>query len=294
MTNRFQPAILEPVPLLARHLELDLRPGADVRSGVARLCDLAPEKVVVGIGEPLALALGGKIRGLRAFPSISGPGCSFPATQRALWVFFASSDASELHDRARSFGALLANAFVVREEVSCFRYRDGRDLSGYEDGTENPKGELAVEAAILSGAGPGLDGSSFVAVQRWVHDLDEFSKVAQDARDAVIGRRASTNEEIADAPVFAHVKRAAQESYDPPAFMLRRSMPWGGLHEHGLYFVAFGQSFDAFERVLRRMSGADDGIVDGLMTFTRPISGAYYWCPPLDGAGRMDLSALGI
>jgi hypothetical protein len=28
------------------------------------------------------------------------------------------------------------------------------------------------------------------------------------------------------APPSAHVKSAAQESYDPPAFMVRRSMPW--------------------------------------------------------------------
>ena len=57
-------------------------------------------------------------------------------------------------------------------------------------------------------------------------------------------------------------------------------------------FVAFGASVDAFERQLRRMCGLDDGIVDALFRFTRPISGAYYWCPPVrDGA--LDLRALG-
>jgi hypothetical protein len=30
-----------------------------------------------------------------------------------------------------------------------------------------------------------------------------------------------------------------------------------------LYFVAYGESLDRFERVLRRMEGVEDGIVDG-------------------------------
>jgi putative iron-dependent peroxidase len=108
-----------------------------------------------------------------------------------------------------------------------------------------------------------------------------------------VGRSRRTNEELADAPPSAHVKRTAQESFDPPAFMLRRSMPYGTVHEHGLYFVAFGATLDAFERALRRMAGLDDGIVDGLLGFSHAVSGGYYWCPPLGDDGRLDLRALG-
>jgi porphyrinogen peroxidase len=109
----------------------------------------------------------------------------------------------------------------------------------------------------------------------------------------VIGRRRVGNEEIGDAPATAHVKRTAQESFDPPAFMLRRSLPWGGAGEQGLYFVAFGESLDRYERVLDRMAGREDGVVDALLGFSRALSGGYYWCPPLR-AGRLDLSRLGV
>jgi len=285
--SRPQRAVLEPVPKIARYLELDLLPGADARA-VARLGDVAaPERTVLGIGEPLALALGARVEGLRAFPCVAGVGCAFPSTQRALWVFLASDDATDLHDRARALRDLLADAFVVRDEVPCFRYREGRDLSGFEDGTENPKGDLATQAAIRP------DGSTFVAVQRWVHDLDALAKMTPAARSALVGRDLASNEELAGAPPSAHVKRAAQESFDPPAFMVRRSMPWGGVADNGLYFVAYGESLDRFERVLRRMSGADDGIADGLLRFSRAVTGGYYWCPPVDARGRLDTSALG-
>ena len=112
-------------------------------------------------------------------------------------------------------------------------------------------------------------------------------------RDDVIGRHIDDNEEFEEAPESAHVKRSAQESFDPQAFMLRRSLPWSEGMDGGLIFVAFGKSFDAFEAILKRMLGNEDGINDGLFEFTRPISGAYYWCPPVK-SGRLDLSSLGL
>jgi putative iron-dependent peroxidase len=126
-----------------------------------------------------------------------------------------------------------------------------------------------------------------------VHDLDVLAKMAPTARDLVIGRRLANNEEIRDAPESAHVKRTAQESFEPAAFMVRRSMPWGDATRHGLYFVAYGESLDRFERVLRRMSGAEDGIPDALLRFSRATTGGYYFCPPRQG-GALDLSQLGL
>ena len=88
---------------------------------------------------------------------------------------------------------------------------------------------------------------------------------------------------------------ARETSYDTSteAFVLRRSMPWASAEGEGLVFVSFGKSFDAFEALLGRMMGKDDGIVDALFRFTRPVSGCYYWCPPVKD-GKLDLSVLGL
>jgi putative iron-dependent peroxidase len=82
------------------------------------------------------------------------------------------------------------------------------------------------------------------------------------------------------------------ESFDPPTFVLRRSMPWGDVREHGLYFVAYAATLDAFERQLCRMAGLDDGVSDALLQLSRAVTGGYFWCPPV-AAGRLDLRALG-
>jgi putative iron-dependent peroxidase len=112
-------------------------------------------------------------------------------------------------------------------------------------------------------------------------------------QDASIGRRRSDNVELDDAPDSAHVRRTAQEDFSPEAFVLRRSMPWIDADHAGLMFVAFGASLAPFEAQLRRMSGAEDGVVDALFRFTRPVSGANYWCPPMK-AGQLDLRAVGL
>jgi len=282
-----QPAILEPVPPSARFLTFALEPGEDPRPALGRLAEArADERMVLGFGAPIVR---GALDGLRPFPSDLA---LFPSTQAAIWAFLAHSDRGAAFDAGRKLYATLGRGFRVVEEIDSFTYRKNRDLSDFEDGTENPKGEAAVAAAIIGGRGAELDGGSFVAVQRWVHDLRAVEAMSDEAREAAVGRRRVSNEEMADAPVSAHVKRTAQESFDPAAFIVRRSMPWGGVVTHGLYFVAYGESLDRFERQLRRMAGRDDGILDGILSFSRAATGGYYFCPPV-GSGRLDLRALG-
>lgn len=288
-----QPRILAAPPALARSVTLCLVPQADPRPCLRKFRDAwAPSWGVVGVGEPLVGALGATVPGLRTFPALSGAACAVPSTQQALWLRFGGDNRSAIFDRSEKALALLVPAFALDDVLDAFLYSGGRDLTGYEDGTENPKGEAAIEATLVD-SGEGVKHSSFAAVQKWVHDLARFRAFSAEQRDATIGRRIQDNEEIEDAPASAHVKRTAQESFDPPAFMLRQSLAWATGREQGLEFVAYVESLDRFERELRRMVGHDDGIVDALFTFSRPVTGGYYWCPPVAG-GRLDLSLLGI
>lgn len=286
-----QNGILEPVPPVGRHLTFDLRFAAEPHRAIRKLAEEAPSSCVIGLGQSLVSALGAEVDGLRVFPALAGKGVETPSTQSALWVWIRESSLSDCFDTSFAIERLLGDDFTLVEAVSTFIYRKGHDLSGYEDGTENPKGDAAREAAIVA-SGP-LQGSSFAAVQRWVHDLRQFMSLDVLHRDHTIGRRFEDNQEIPDAPASAHVRRSAQESFDPPAFILRRSMPWSEQGRHGLYFLAFGESLDRFERVLQRMVGLDDGIVDGLFAFTRPVTGGHFWCPP-QRDGRIVLSTLGL
>lgn len=289
-----QPGVLADIPSHARYLTFRRRASAPgPRDALERLADPNPGlSLVFGLGASLVRELGAEVPGLRDFPATSGPGFSVPSTPAALWVWLRSEERGELIHETRRVEKTLAGSFALDGLVDGFRYRTGLDLTGYEDGTENPKGAAAAEAAIVSGQGPGLDGSSFAAVQQWVHDFDRFESFSSRTQDHIIGRRKSDNVELKDGPDAAHVQRTEQEAPEPPAFLLRRSMPWADARRAGLVFVAFGASLDAFEYHLSRMTGAADRIADHLFRFTRPVTGAYFWCPPLRD-GRADLSLLG-
>ena len=294
MAQQFsQPGILDFTPVCGRSLVFRIAPEVDPRPVLRHFRDgFNPDWGVVGLGVPLIRALGYEVPGLRTFPSLSGSGCTIPSTQQAVWIFLRGLGPSELFDRFERIRSLTDATFILDDAMDTFTYAGGRDLTGYVDGTANPSpGESPAVALVESGEG--LTGSSFVAVQRWEHDLDHFRSHSQTERDDMIGRSIETNEERDDAPESAHVKRTAQEEFDPEAFMVRRSMPWATAKAQGLDFIAYGSSLDPFEQVLRRMVGLDDGITDALFRFSRPVTGGYYWCPPVQ-SGRLDLSFIGV
>ncbi len=292
--RRAQPGIF--APPAAHALSIELRIAEDADSGATpapealydcvRALRVDGAALVAGIGPRLMQSLGPLPPGLRAMTPIGRGASGFVATQQDLWLLIAADTAGDAFDAARELIAALAPCLAPVEATALFRYRDGRDLTGFRDGTENPQGDAAAAAALLDCATH--CGGSFALVQRFVHDHASFSRLPVDHQSLVIGRERESDEEIDAAPAAAHVKRTAQEAFEPAAFLWRRSMPWGTPLRHGLQFIAFMREIDRGDRMLRRMAGADDGIGDALLSFTRAQTGSYYYCPPVRD-GRLDL-----
>ncbi len=288
------PEILAPLPRAARFLSFRRSAAAtttQVGTALARIN--VTEGILIGIGPRLVRELGGELPGLAPFPDLAAEGATvpLPATPLDLFVRVSGDDPGTVLHRSRALLAALPPGLTLVDTTDGFLHRENRDLTGYEDGTENPSGAAAVAAALAQGHGPGIDGGSVLAVQRWVHDFGAFGALSKQEQDHAIGRERDSNAELDDAPESAHVKRTAQEDFDPEAFVWRRSMPWSDHRGAGLMFLAFGASLAPFAAQLRRMSGVEDGVVDALFGFSRPETGAVFWCPPVrDGA--LDLRAL--
>ncbi len=293
--THFQPGILAAVPRAARYLTFSIAQPARVKGAMSALAAVADgDEVVVGIGASLAEQLGATVEGLKPFPHFAGSKVEIPVTPAAsasLWCWIRGDDRGTILYTSRAIEAATGDAFRVEVVVDGFRHREGRDISGYVDGTENPKGAKAQRTAFVAGKRAGMDGSSFVAVQQWLHNLSAFDAMSAREQDNAVGRRKRDDVELGNAPESAHVKRTAQESFDPEAFVVRRSMPWIDGQRAGLMFTAFAASFDAYEAQMRRMAGIDDGVIDALFRFTQPLTGTYYWCPPVK-RGKLDFSRL--
>ncbi len=294
-----QAGILPPLPPFGHYAIFLQKPNLEVNIylKVLRSIPLNASRVL-GLGADFVKSIHSSpkessIPGLRNFPVWKESRVFLPSTAGDLFVWIREKSREELEVQLREIEAMVSEAFSLELSVPAFLYAGGKDLTGFEDGTENPKGEDALQAAFFSSNTPGLDGSSFVAVQQWEHNMNMFNRMSLEEQERSIGRRKESNEELKDAPASAHTKRTAQETFNPAAFVLRRSMPWQAEERSGLMFVAFGQSFDAFEAQLRRMAGLEDGVADALFAYSRPVNGAYFWCPPVTDSGdSLDLRKL--
>lgn len=226
---------------------------------------------------------------LKPFAAPKGSQLALPATHGDLWLWLRAQprqDRGTLLAHTRSLQAVLGDAFVLREAVDAFKHQSGRDLTGYEDGTENPKGKKALAAGFAA------DGSSFVAVQKWQHHWPAIEAMTETQRNHAIGRQRRSNAELAHAPATAHIKRTTQEDFmlrdGSQGFSLRRSMPRSDGAHSGLLFASFGKNFEAFDLQLARMAGADDGQTDAIFKMSQHTTGSYFWCPPVHD-GRMNL-----
>jgi putative iron-dependent peroxidase len=223
---------------------------------------------------------------LSPFEAVEGEGRRVPATQHDLWVWTHGTGEDVELDVARAVAAALAPIATLALEQPGFVYRDSRDLTGFIDGTENPPVETATEVAIIPDGEPGA-GGSHVITMRWIHDLAAFHALSVEDQEATIGRTKPDSLELDPKPPTAHIARVVIEEDGEELEIYRRSVPYGTVGEHGLYFVAFSADRSRFTRMLDRMFGrTGDGLHDRLTDFTRPVSGSFYFAPSLEDLER--------
>jgi putative iron-dependent peroxidase len=223
--------------------------------------------------------------GLRLFRAVKANGRVAPATGGDLFLQITSGCHDLNLDLAMGLVRRLQPLATVAEEIHGFQYRDSRDLTGFIDGTENPKGKARAVAALIGEEDRPFAGGSYVAVQRYVHDLERWSRLGDREQEQIIGRTKRGSVELPKnkKPETAHISRVVIERDGAELQILRQSYPWGTVREAGLYFAAYTKSLDIFDLMLARMMGATgDGLHDRLMEFSRAVTGATFFVPSLE------------
>ena len=220
---------------------------------------------------------------LADFTEVVGPdGHRAPATQHDAWMWISGSAPDVAWDHARAAVRAVSDAAVLVAEQTGFPYHDGRDETGFVDGTANPPIRRAADVSLVPLGEVGEAGSHVLAM-RWIHDLEAFHKLDVTEQERVIGRTKASSNELSDTekPPDAHIARVELEVAGEELEIFRRSVPYGNVQEHGLYFVAFSADPSRFGRMLARMFGID-GVRDRLTDFSKPVSGGYYFAPSLN------------
>jgi putative iron-dependent peroxidase len=272
--------------------EFTLRDGIDAERLVRAVADLRQPHTTVG---GVNLVVGFRPELWRAASPADAPegvhgfnedvhgsgGYSMPATQADLFIWYAAAAYDIVYDLgSETLRALEALATLTRETTG-WSYRHSRDLTGFEDGTENPNLYEAPGIALIRDGAPGA-GGSVLLFQQWRHDSKSFNALPEATQEAVIGRTKPDSIEFDDEkmPPDSHVSRTkVHDAAGEELKIFRRNVPYGTVTDHGTLFIGFSADQQRMHRMLEQMAGADGGPRDALTRYTTPLTGAYYFIP---------------
>ena len=180
--------------------------------------------------------------------------------------------------------ARLGKAVSAVDEVHGFRYFDDRDLLGFVDGTENPRGQEVIDAAIIGEEDAAFAGGSYVIVQKYLHDLDRWNALPTEAQERIIGRTKLSDIELDDSikPTSAHNALTTITENGQEFQIVRDNMPFGrvGTGEFGTYFIGYCRTPRVTEQMIENMFvGRPPGNYDRLLDFTRAVTGSLFFVP---------------
>ncbi|WP_072804793.1 Dyp-type peroxidase [Rhodococcoides yunnanense] len=245
---------------------------------------------VVGIGSDAwdRLYDGPRPAELHPFVPLTGAAHSAPATPGDLLFHLRAQQMDLVFEMATQLMNALAGAVVVVDEVQGFKFFEMRDLMGFVDGTENPSGSAASVAVSVGDSDPEFEGSSYVIVQKYLHDMDSWNSLATESQENVIGRTKLTDIEMDDdvKPSNSHTALTVIEDENgEQQQILRNNMPFGrvGAKEFGTYFIGYSSTPAVTEEMLRNMFiGKPEGNHDRILDFSTAVTGTLFFVPTVD------------
>lgn len=181
----------------------------------------------------------------------------------------------------------IGGAVFAVDETHGFRYFDDRDLLGFVDGTENPRGNAALDAALVpAGGDPSFAGGSYVIIQKYLHDMSQWNALSTEQQERIIGRKKLSDIELSDAAKapFAHNVLTTVVENGKQVEILRDNMPFGkpGHGEFGTYFIGYCRTPRITEQMLKNMfTGNPPGNYDRILDFSRAVTGSLFFAPSL-------------
>jgi len=292
--------VAAPLTRAAIFLVVTLSPGSDNRAAVRSLCgDLAGLLRAVEFrdlegGLSCVMALGSEAwdrlvgpprpAELHAFREIRAGARNAVSTPGDLLFHIRAKRMDLCFELATQIMARIEGAVSAADEVHGFRYFDDRDLLGFVDGTENPRGAAVIDAVLVGEEDAAFAGGSYVIVQKYLHDLDGWNALSTEAQERIIGRTKLSNIELDDSikPTSAHSALTTIVEDGKEVKILRDNMPFGraGHGEFGTYFIGYSRSPHTIEQMLENMFvGRPPGNYDRLLDFSRAVTGSLFFAP---------------
>lgn len=209
-----------------------------------------------------------------------------PSTSYDLYIEVRSDRADVNHIVASKICELLADSVELVEQVRAFRFLDGRDLTGFVDGTENPQGQHRRDVALIDDeTDANFAKGSYLHIQRYRHNLDLWNRMPVKEQEDVFARTKVDNVEYeSDAkPFTSHIKRTNLKDEEGKSIeIVRQSMPYGDMKLQGLFFASYCRTPEPFEMMLKSMIFGEGPHFDHMLKYTQAETGAAFFAPSLN------------
>ena len=292
--------IVAPLSRAAIFLVLTIKPGTDSRAIVRAFCgDLsgifrsveyrnieAGLSCIMGIGSDAWDRLFGPPRPaeLHPFREIRAGARHAVSTPGDLLFHIRARHMDLCFELATQIMARIGNAVSPADEVHGFKNFDDRDLVGFVDGTENPRGEEVADAALVGAEDAAFAAGSYVMVQKYLHDMSAWNALTTEAQEKIIGRKKVSDIELEESvkPSCSHSSLTTIEEKGNEMKILRDNMPFGSAAqgEFGTYFIGYCRTPRTLEQMLENMFvGRPPGNYDRLLDYSRAVTGNLFFAP---------------
>lgn len=222
---------------------------------------------------------------LKTFEEIKGDRYTAVSTPGDLFFHIRSNEMGICYEFAAFLDDKLRGAVESIDETHGFRYRDGRDVIGFVDGTENPAIDReALEFAVIGDEDEGAQGGSYVFIQKYVHNMVAWNQLSTEDQSKAIGRHKYDDVELSDEEKPANAHNAVTNIGDDKK-IFRANVPFANTSkgEYGTYFISYARDFSITLQMLNNMFIGDPvGNTDRLLDFSTALTGTLFYAPPYD------------
>jgi porphyrinogen peroxidase len=219
------------------------------------------------------------------WPDFTDNQAELPVVSPDLLIQIRADRFDVIHIATQQIYHLLQPHVDLYEQLHAFRYLDGRNLIGFHDSPDNPKGKLRRSCALISNElkSPASAGS-YVYMLRYQYDLQRWQQLTMAEQEAVMGRSKLDGHLVPSAQRLpnSHADKTALENERGRRQILWQNMPVADIRSQGMISVGFSaNSTDIPDWLVYRL-GKDTENADLLLDYCQIEAGAAFFAPSIN------------
>lgn len=219
------------------------------------------------------------------WPNFTDNQAELPVVSLDLLIQIRADRFDVIHIATQQIYHLLQPHVDLYEQLHAFRYLDGRNLTGFHDSPDNPKGKLRRSCALISNElkSP-LSAGSYVYMLRYQYDLQRWQQLTMAEQEAVMGRSKLDGHLVPSAQRLSnsHADKTALENERGRRQILWQNMPVADIRSQGMISVGFSaNSTDIPDWLVYRL-GKDTENADLLLDYCQIEAGAAFFAPSIN------------